>query len=482
MEKQKKMKKTTQLYLGLILILTGAISCNQANELSPEEAKRIAKEAYIYGFPMVMGYKAMDAYALDETNPEFKAPFNTLACEARLYTPDDKAVVTPNSDTPYCMMWADISSEPLVISVPEMEANRFYHVQLADLYTHNFAYVGTLTYGNKAGNYLIVKSDWKGEMSEGIDDVIRCETPLFFVVVRTQLFGPDDFDKMKEILSQYSIKTLGEYNGGDPLPVKETINIPEWNDGDQFTVALFPYMDALLDLITPAEEEKELMMQFAKLGLGPNQTFDLNNFEEDIQQAIEEGVEEGFAAIEEFVNNVSNDPLVSAKVFGSREFLERSASDNYPMDNPYLLRACAAHRGLYGNSGFEAIYPTFLVDQEGVPFDASQNNYTLTFQKNELPPVKSFWSLTMYDGKTQLMVANPLERYLLNSTMVENFVFAEDGSLTFYLQKDSPGEDLEANWLPAPEGSFYAVMRLYGPEESALGGDWSTPPLLKAGK
>lgn len=476
------MKRTIIYSLLISFLLVSSYCFEEGSKLTPEEAKTIAKEAYIYGFPMVVGYKAMDAYALDKTNPEYKGPINTLACEARVYTPDDKAVVTPNSDTPYCMMWADIRTEPLVISVPEMEASRFYHLQFADLYTHNFAYVGTLTSGNKAGNYLIVKSDWKGEMPDGIDDVIRCETPLFFVVVRTQLFDSEDINTVKQIQENYTVKTLGEFNGGDHVPRKESINIPSWNEGDQFTVALFPYMDALLDIITPVEEEKELMARFAKLGLGPNQTFNLNNFEEDIQQAVEEGAKEGFAAIEGFVHKVSNDPLASAKIFGSREFLEKSARDNYPTDNPYLLRACAAHRGLYGNSGFEAIYPTYLVDQEGVPFNASQNNYTLTFKKNELPPVKSFWSLTMYDGKTQLMVANPLERYLLNSIMVDNFVYGDDGSLTFYLQKNSPGTDLEANWLPAPDGPFYAVLRLYGPEEEALSGEWVNPPLVKVPK
>jgi len=476
------MKNTIQYFLALALILTGATSCNQANKLSPEEAKRIAKEAYIYGFPLVVGYKAMTAYTLDKTSPEYKGSFNTMSCEARLYTPEDKAIVTPNSDTPYCMMWADISSEPVVISVPEMDANRFYHIQLVDLYTHNFAYVGTLSYGNKAGDYLIVKSDWKGEMPEGIEEIIRCETPLFFVVIRTQLFGPDDFDRMKEIQNSYSLKAISEFKGGDPKPVIETIDVPDWNEGDQFTVEIFTYMDALLDLITPVEEEKELMKQFAKLGLGPNKTFDLSRFDEAIQQAIKDGVKEGIAEIEKFVEDESTDPLASAKLFGTREFLGNSARDNYQLEDFYLLRATAAHRGLYGNSGEEAIYPTFITDKEGSPLNASENNYTMTFQKNDLPPVKSFWSLTMYDGKTQLMIANPLDRYLLNSSMLDDFVFADDGSLSFYLQKDSPGKDLEANWLPAPDGPFYAVMRLYGPEELALSGEWAYPSLLKASK
>jgi hypothetical protein len=135
--------------------------------------------------------------------------------------------------------------------------------------------------------------------------------------------------------------------------------------------------------------------------------------------------------------------------------------------------------GLYGNSGAEATYPTYLVDTDGTPFDASKNKYTLTFKKGEFPPVEAFWSLTMYDGKTQLLIDNPLKRYLLNSPMMEQFVFNEDGSLTLYVQKDSPGKELESNWLPAPKGPFYLVLRLYGPEEAALMGEWVNPPLVK---
>jgi hypothetical protein len=135
--------------------------------------------------------------------------------------------------------------------------------------------------------------------------------------------------------------------------------------------------------------------------------------------------------------------------------------------------------GLYGNSGAEAIYPTYIHDSEGAPINASGNNYTITFQKVDLPPVKAFWSLSMYDGQTQLFIHNSLDRYLLNSNMMDNFIFADDGSLTLYIQKDSPGKELEANWLPAPDGSLYMVLRLYGPEESALIGDWVNPPLVK---
>ena len=146
---------------------------------------------------MVMNYKTMWNYAVDKDNPEYKGPFNEVSCEARLFTPEDKAVVTPNADTPYCMFWMDLRAEPLVLSVPKMEGERYYSFQLIDLYTHNFAYVGNLTTGNEAGHYLLAGPGWDGEKPEGITDVIRSETDVIFNVTRTQLFGPDDLEKVQ---------------------------------------------------------------------------------------------------------------------------------------------------------------------------------------------------------------------------------------------------------------------------------------------
>ncbi len=144
------------------------------------------------------------------------------------------------------------------------------------------------------------------------------------------------------------------------------------------------------------------------------------------------------------------------------------------------MRAAGAHIGLYGNSAAESIYPAYLVDRDGQPYDASTNRYTLTFEKGQLPPVNAFWSLTLYDGKTQLFIENPLDRYLLNSAMMDQFRTEEDGSLVLRIGKDSPGGDREPNWLPAPDGPFYLVMRLYGPKPEALEGKWTPPVLQKA--
>lgn len=476
-----KTQKTILSFTIFFLIIGSLLnSCTQ--KLTPKEAKEIAKEAYIYGFPMVVNYKTMYNYTLNEKSPEYKGGFNEKSCEARLFTPEDKAIVTPNSDTPYCMFWLDIRNEPIVLSVPEMEAERYYSFQLIDLYTHNFAYLGTLSTGNKAGKYLIVKDGWKGEKPEGINEVLYCETDLLFVIVRTQLMNENDLPNVKTIQEKYQLQGLNNFMGNESLKSDKEDNFLVWNDGDEFTAASFKYLNYMLNLTSSVASETELRNKFAKLGIGTKSGFDINSFDDETQKAIEEGVKEGIKEMTDFAAVASKDPLASTKIFGTRDFLKESAKENFNLDKFYLLRAVAAQLGLYGNSAQEATYPTYLVEAPNVPYDASKYNYTITFPKNELPPVKAFWSFSMYDGKTQLFIHNELDRYLLTSNMLKNFVFNEDGSLTFYLQKDAPEDALKPNWLPAPDGPFYCVMRLYGPKEAALNGEWVNPPLVKNNK
>ena len=474
------MNKIFLMFMMSLLLVSSSFALE--TKLTPKEAKEIAKEAYVYGLPLVLNYKTMYNYVVDDKSPEYKGDFNQLACDARVFTPKDKAVVTPNSDTPYCMSWADLRAEPLVFTIPEIEKERFYEVQLVDLFTHNFDYISTVATGNVPGKYLLTGPDWKGQVPEGITKVIPSETQLFFSIHRTQLINPSDIDNVKSIQDAYRIKPLSTYLGTKAPPVAPTIVFPEWKEGEQFKAGGFVYLDFMLSLVKTPGEEQALMQQFAKLGLGTDNKFDIKNFSPEIQNAIEEGVEAGFAEIEAFIEKYSSDPLVSAKIFGTRDFLNKSAKENYSLENIFLMRAVAAHMGIYGNSAVEALYPTYTLDANGEPFEGSQNNYTLTFKKGEFPPVSAFWSLTMYDGKTQLLIDNPINRYLLNSPMMEQFVFNVDGSLTFYVQKESPGKDLEPNWLPAPDGSFYAVLRLYGPQEEALEGKWVNPPLVKLPK
>jgi hypothetical protein len=360
-----------------------------------------------------------------------------------------------------------------------MEPERFYHFQFVDLFTHNFAYVGTLTSGNGAGAYLIAGPSWGGAKPEGVDGIVRSETGLVFCVTRTQLFGPDDLENVKDLQSRYDLKPLGEFLGGEAAAESPMPDFPQWAEGAQFDERFFGYFDFMLELLeAPLPAERALWKRLARLGLGADHTFDYGALSPEIQNALKAGVEAGLEEIENFVKEIGNDPLASAKIFGTREFLQESAKQNFGQDDHYLIRAAAAHLGLYGNSGHEAIYPTYLADAGGRPYDASSNRYTLAFEAGKLPPVKAFWSLTMYEGRTQLFVPNPLDRYLLNSTMMDQFTTEADGSLVLHIARQSPGGDLDGNWLPAPDGPFYLVLRLYGPEPEALSGAW-VPPVLK---
>lgn len=236
------------------------------------------------------------------------------------------------------------------------------------------------------------------------------------------------------------------------------------------TPALFSYLNFLLQFAPTHPSETELMARFAQLGIGAGKPFDIATFPPEIQQAIADGItdfwQQDFAGI---MQRVNTGELTSADVFGTREFLQ----------NNYLYRFLAAKLGIYGNSRDEAIYQPYFVDADGNKLDASQSRYTLCFEKNQLPPAYAFWSITMYDGKTQLLFQNLLQRYVLNSPMLETFKFGKDGSLTLYFQKDSPESDLESNWLPAPDGPFYLITRLYLPKPEVFNGDWKQPPLQR---
>jgi len=232
---------------SLIIILSGCSiepedTAKEAN-LNPKEATQIAKEAYIYGFPLVLNYKTMYSYSIDKKSPEYKGDFNQLACVARVYTPEDKAIVTPNSDTPYCMTWVDMRAEPVVFTIPEIEKERFYEVQLIDLYTHNAAYISTVATGNVPGQYLLTGPDWNGEIPEGITKVIPFETQFLFSIHRTQLFNPGDIDNVKKIQEAYRVEPLSAFLETKASSAAAAIDFPRWVDGAEFNAQSFNYLD-----------------------------------------------------------------------------------------------------------------------------------------------------------------------------------------------------------------------------------------------
>ncbi len=456
----------------LIFSLIGGVAFvapAQAQEvITPAEARAIAREAYIYGYPMVDSYRIQHAYFVDSGNPEYKASWNQIKNIPRVFTPNDKAVQTPNSDTPYSMLGLDLRTEPIVLTVPLIEKDRYYSIQLIDAYTFNFAYIGSRATGNEAGSFLIAGPDWKGDTPKGVKKVIRSETELVLAAYRTQLFNPGDLDNVKKVQAGYQVQTLSAFLGlpaPNAAPAIDFIK-PLTPETQKTSLEFFNILNFVLKFCPTVSSEKELMTRFAKIGVGAGKNFDPGKLTPELKKAIEEGVADAWADLAQLKKRVDAKEVTSGDTFGTREYLK----------NNYLFRMAAAVIGIYGNSKQEAIYPIYTVDDGGKPLLGS-NRYTLRFAAGELPPVDAFWSLTMYQLPESLLVANPLDRYLLNSPMLPNFKKDSDGGLTLYFQNESPGKELESNWLPAPKGPFMLVMRLYWPREAVLDGKWTAPPL-----
>lgn len=451
------------------LLTSGCDSAKKPEEgsLSATEARAIAKEAFIYGFPMAANYATMYKQAIDTTSKDYRAPFNKLTNAKSVATPEDKFVVTPNSDTPYSYLWMDLRAEPLVVTVPKIEPNRYYTGQMIDLYTYNFAYLGTRAFGNDGGVFLIAGPGWKGDKPSGVKDVIRSETEFAYLLFRTQLFNMADLPKVNKIQSGYSAQPLSAFLKQPAPSAAPAISWPKPAEIETPSPDIFPTVNFLFQFCPPNPSESSLLARFAKINVGPGQTFDINKFSPDVQQAINDGIKDSNTDVAEMMKKINAETISSGDMFGTREFLNGN----------YLYRYIGAKLGLYGNSKQDALYLAYFVDANHQPLDASKSSYELHFAKDGLPPTKAFWSLTMYDGKTQLLVANALKRYLLNSTTLKSYKYGPDGSLTMYVSHNDPGPAKQANWLPAPEGPFYVIFRVYLPGETVLDGTWKKPQM-----
>lgn len=456
------------LAAGLAAITATSSGTVHAQSLAPEEARAIAKEATIYGFPLVDNYRIQYSYFIDKGGPEFKAPWNEIFNIARVYTPDDKAIQTPNSDTPYSFVGADLRAEPLVLTVPAIEKERYYSLQFVDQYTFNFAYVGSRATGNEAGSFLLAGPSWKGETPAGIKQVIRSETDFAFVLYRTQLFDPGDIEDVKKVQAGYKVEPLSSFlRQPPPAAAPKAVDFikPLSVDEERTSPEFFNVLNFVLQFAPTNPAETDMMARFAKLNIGGDKTFDFKTFSPETQKAITDGMADAWAAFKER-KATQLDTESSADAFGTREFLH----------GDYMARMSGAALGIYGNSKDEAIYPAYFTDADGKPTSGA-NRYTLRFGANELPPVNAFWSLTLYELPSSLLSANPLNRYLINSPMLPDLKKDADGGVTLYVQNASPGADKESNWLPAPKGPFFAVMRLYWPKPEALDGKWKAPAL-----
>ncbi len=425
------------------------------------KAKDVAEEGFIYGLPIVMNYAVMYEYAIDRTSSQYKAPFNQIKNEPNVFTYKDTAIPTPNSDTPYSLGWMDLRAEPMVLSVPAMDPKRYYSVMLCDGNTYNFGYIGTRATGSDAGDYMVVGPDWKGATPSGIKKVFKSTTQFALAAYRTQLFNTADLDNVKKVQTGYQMQTLSAYLRQPAPPAAPAINFPKI-DKELVKLNFFEFLDFALQFAPEQPNEKDIRAKLASIGIGPGKTLNFKDLSLEDKAEILLGMKLGDRKVDDAVaaaGKAVNGWRVSS-LFGDSAFY----------NGDWSKRAAGARGGIYGNDAEEATYPLTRTDSDGNVLDGSAHNYALTFPAGQLPPVNAFWSLTMYDGKTQLLIENPINRYLINSPMLPSMKTNADGSLTFYIQNKSPGADKESNWLPAPNGPIYLVMRLYWPK--------TTPPSI----
>jgi hypothetical protein len=303
-----------------------------------------------------------------------------------------------------------------------------------------------------------------------VKKVIRSETPFVLAGYRTQLFNPGDLDNVKKVQAGYKVQPLSAFLGQPAPKAAPAIDFiqPLTAEAQKTSLQFYNILNFTLGFMPTHPSEKELMARFARIGVGAGRTFDASKLSPEMTKAMEQGMADAWSELAVLQKRIDAKELTLSDMFGTREYLK----------NNYLYRMAAAVIGIYGNSKHEAMYPVFSVDADGQKLDGGKR-YTLRFGPGELPPVNAFWSLTMYELPASLLVANPLNRYLLNSPMLPQFKKDGDGGLTLLVQNESPGKDREANWLPAPKGPFVMYMRLYSPKDEALDGKWTAPPLKR---
>ncbi|NUU39182.1 DUF1254 domain-containing protein [Pseudomonas sp. C2B4] len=422
-----------------------------------DDGRAIAREAWIYAYPMLMHYQTLEKQVLNPAAPEYVGGFNRFRHYSQLYTPNNREIVTPNNDTPYSWAWLDLRSEPQVLSVPAVDDDRYYVHQLVDQYTHNFAYVGVLSTGREAGNYLIAGPDWQGPTPAGIKAVLRSETGIVMILGRTGLKNADDLPAVRALQQQYRLCALHEYTG-DPAPVAApAMAWPAWDSKTGLGLDFIAALNQILTLCPTQPSEQAMRARFARIGIVPGQGFDETALPTDVRQALIAGIQDAQAQLQAAVGRVRT----TLGLFGTREALHGN----------YLNRAVAAHVGIYGNSVEEAFYTGSRLDNQGQPLQGGRR-YRLRFAPGQLPPASEFWSLTLYDLPDRQLVANAIDRYCLSSR--DRLQRDVDGGLTLVMQASAPDE--QNNWLPTPaSGAFTLVLRLYGPERQVIEQRWQMP-------
>ena len=443
--------------------------------LTPDEARAIALDAYIYGYPLVtMEYTRRIMTNVRE--PEgTRAPMGQFVRAREYPNASFRDVTAPNADTLYTTTWLDVSKEPWVLSLPDAN-DRYYLFPMLDGWTDVFQSPGKRTTGTGPQKYAITGPGWSGTLPEGIVEY-KSPTSLVWILGRIYCTGtPEDYEAVHKLQDEISVVPLSAYGQSyTPAPGEVDTNIDmKTPTRDQVnaldTSAYFNLLASLMKNNPPTDADAPMAARMARLGLVPGQLFDLTKLDPAIQQALQDIPKAGFEKIMAWSKGsiaTGENKLVNGWLFTTNTGL---------YGTNYIQRALITAIGLGANLPQDAIYPTSETDTNGLPYQG-QNKYVMHFDKGELPPAKAFWSLTLYNAEF-FFFDNPLNRYTLSSR--DEFKVNLDGSVDLYIQNEDPGPDQRANWLPAPAGRFVLMLRLYWPSQtppSILDGTWTIPPV-----
>jgi len=477
--KTKTKTPTTLASLFLLcsmLFTTVIFATEKEGALTPDEAKAkqayaLGVQAYIWGYPMVVGQKSRDAMTKGGDAPvtpevfnksgKLFAPVNQMANAWGVLGPKFSAIQSANSDTQYSVTWYDVSKEPYILHIPDTKG-RYYTFQFADAWTNNFHYASTRTMGSQEQDYALVAPGWTGKLPA---NVIRIDspTPTGFIPGRIFVASEKDVAAVNVLQKQVTMTPLSSYGKKYTPPRVKVVPAKEYS-GD---LAFFEQLGDTLAINGAPAADAGILGMFENIGLTIDHGFDPSALSDGEKNSLAQAVVDGeamlaakAASMGRNVNGWQLSPVLD-EYFGTS----------------YLFRAAIGFQAMFVNTPVEAYYPGVFVDTTGEALDGSLGKYTITFPKGQTPPVGAFWSITMYDAEKRLMVENTLNRYKIGSA--DKLKTAADGSTTLYIQADSPGKDKEPNWLPAPKAGFYMLMRMYLPKIEVLNGQYEIPGVVK---